>query len=185
MSLLPPSLSDYTNYSQTLPIRGKYSRRHSSSISSEDGTSLNKTDHSQPPNTIYVPRALMNPTLSKTPSPTTSTSIVTEDTDGEKPTSGEISVAMYSSTDTKQLTSVRYGGKTPGEIVTSALRNRRPAGGLKKAINMYQENRRQFVNTHKVSEESKKLPSRDDRDEQSDRLQLIESGERSSASAGK
>lgn len=37
----------------------------------------------------------------------------------------------------------KYVGKTAGEIVTSAIRSRKPNGGLRKAINMYQENRKQ------------------------------------------
>ena len=51
-------------------------------------------------------------------------------------------MCMFSGTSSRPTTP---SAKTPGEIVTSALRNRSrpPAGGLRKAIGMYQENRRQ------------------------------------------
>lgn len=46
--------------------------------------------------------------------------------------------------------------KTPGEIVTGALRNRsRPTGGLRKAIGMYQENRRQSLQLRKNLQENR------------------------------
>lgn len=76
-------------------------------------------------------------------------------------------------------------GKNPGDIVTDHLRNRRPAGGLKKAISMYQENRRQSTSTRRNAEDVRGEASAEDEfGRDSDRLHLVEStGDRTSFSA--
>ena len=78
-------------------------------------------------------------------------------------------------------TPVKYGGKTPGEIVTSALRSRKQTGGgLRQAINMYQENRKQR-REEKTSPNKRRMASGG-----GDRLQVeTECLDRASVSAGK
>ena len=73
----------------------------------------------------------------------------------------------------------KFAGKTPGEIVTSALKNRRPvSGGLKKAINLYQENRRSSTstaaNSQKTSLGSGAEEGKGNISGESDRLCLVE-----------
>ena len=63
-----------------------------------------------------------------------------ETTDGAGNTGDEASTDRSRASPSPAL---KYGGKTPGEIVTSALRNRRPSGALKKAMSMYHESRKQ------------------------------------------
>lgn len=197
-SLLPPSLSDYTSYSQTLPTRGKFSKGLSSSMRAlgTSGTSNNensgeggdeeinsphnitgksrtKSDQS-PTNTKYVNRETMKIYESKSISPHSSGLAIAEavasgnETDGQvtksRPSSnlGSYSqnstptptIASSSSAPaTTQRQQMKFGGRKPGEIVTSALRNKRPAGGLKRAITMYQENRKLYGSTRRVDEE--------------------------------
>lgn len=200
MTLLPPSLTDYTNHSQTLPIRGKFSKRPSSSLkpltsTSEppelpdgdgDGNSSpakqGRGDQS-PPNTRYTPQALMNhvnpqvthPPSSLSPHVTGDFSVPemergkleqTWDTDSQAGKGNDLDSPNSAS---KQST-VKCNGKTPGEIVMGAMKNKRPSGGLKKAINMYQESRKQSVNTHNISGEGKGGSGEFD-----DRLHSIES----------
>ena len=81
--------------------------------------------------------------------------------------------------------------KTPGEIVTSALRSRsRPTGGLRKAIGMYQESRRQSLQMRKTLQENRHQNSfMEDLEEteESDKnvlLQPEKANERVSSSAG-
>ena len=82
-----------------------------------------------------------------------------------------------------------YGAKTPGEIVTSALRNRsRPSGGLRKAIGMYQENRKQSLQVRRSLQENRCHSSfLEELEETSDKQHLLQPDkreERYSSSAG-
>ena len=178
VSLLPPSLSDYTSWSQTLPVRGRHSKRHSepfnntSSIraspieyepeSLQQPVMVRKTN-SNPTNTKFIPRASMNYAVSKTAAGTVSKSANTDhgkteatrgngsngtsatpSTTSGVPSSNGSSGYMISSSSSEHLAGA-YRGKSPGEIVTSIIRKRKPTGGLKKAINLYQENRHQSL----------------------------------------
>lgn len=110
-------------------------------------------------NTRFIPRAVMN---YATASPVHTRPDA--ETDGRKPEAstmqantlgnslnGAAAVTTSYSSSSKLLSTssehlaVGYRGRTPGEIVTSAMLKRRSSGGLKKAIGLYHENRKQFV----------------------------------------
>ena len=83
----------------------------------------------------------------------------------------------------------KYGAKTPGEIVASALRNRTrpPSGVLRKAIGMYQENRRQSQRIRKSSQEARPRScfiEELEETEEKEKLEVEGRQERVSASAG-
>lgn len=123
-----------------------------------------RPDHS-PPNTRSTPQALLNQVSPKTPpTKTTPTKALPTKTSASSLPSPVIetlsemadggildetgNLERTGSPDERTANSVspstgKYGGKTPGEIVTSALRTRRPPGALKKAMSLYQENRKQ------------------------------------------
>lgn len=189
VSLLPPSLTDYTTRSQTLPIRGKHSKRPSNSMEalhsaaqSAGGdenkpfspTKLAIADR-RPPNTRYIPQVLMNHispggggVLPPPPSPVPAATQRHSATDGSKTTQergsrspeSQAEVNNHSPAVTPIRTSaeqsaIKHAGKTPGEIVMSALKSRKPSSGLKKAMNMYQENRKQTITSRKMSEDGR------------------------------
>lgn len=180
-TLLPPSLTDNTYHSQTLPSRGKFSsRRRSEATKSlvfddDDRPSPTaarpvKPDHS-PPNTRYTPQSLLSQ-LSQPKIPPSSTSVAVvetlSETDGGK---SDCVVEVSPGVDTNERTSgtaekcspitLKYGGKTPVEIVTSALKNRRSAGSLKKTMSMYQESRKQLSSSRlKLSTSDREEPGK-------------------------
>ena len=82
----------------------------------------------------------------------------------------------------------QYGAKTPGEIVTSALRNKpRPVGGLKKNIMMYQQNRREVRRSLQENRQHHRSCLLEELAEDSDKQQLLRPEERDkrvSSSAG-
>lgn len=83
----------------------------------------------------------------------------------------------------------KYGTRTPGEIVASALRNRTrpPSGVLRKAIGMYQENRRQSQRVRKSLQENRPRSCFIEELEETEEkalLEVEEEKERSSTSAG-
>ncbi len=184
MTLLPPALSDYTSYSQTLPIRGKHSKRQSlNSISqvssslgegaarpSENGRAGNRSpsptkslSNQSPPNTKTTPQAIMDQMMPPSPAALSGTDgdggtqpvRVTRSNPGlSRFVDSNPPVFPGKQQQQQQAATIRFGGKTPGEIVTGSLRNRRPAGGgLKKAITMYQESRKQSLGSRKLSSE--------------------------------
>ena len=199
MSLFPPSMSDYTNRSQTLPSRGKVSRRLSGSmngLSACGGTDFNDKKISlpveasiaqqSPTNTRLIRRSeQMNYVHPKSASPRSSISGgISETDDGEsdikKPSTLEGKTDRNAPSASKPTT-VKYGGKTPGEIVTQALRNRKQTGGLKKTIKMYQENRKHSAIGQRRSEEKRLSPS-EPSSRESNRQQLLETAVQDRAS---
>ena len=186
VSLLPPSLSDYTSHSQTLPTRGKHSKKrpplssmtqvsldegerrregaakgngNRSSSANRSPSPLKPTSNHSPPNTKLAPQAIID--RMRPPSPSATLEVdgggrveptrVTTSNPGlsrlaKSADSSPVSINQ------KQATPIRYGGKTPGEIVATSMRNRRSTGGgLKKAMTMYHENRK---SSRKLSEEA-------------------------------
>ena len=168
VSLLPPSLMSYQ--SQTLPTQGKLTRHSSdgnfaiqrpSTITNSQELhrqSVTLRQSSQTENTCVLHRRSMNITLLSTYHQVDLDSIPQsppieinsledlnrEESDSRMSTASTISQGSESRPSTPSTpTSVKYGGKTPGEIVTSALRNRKPTGGLRNAITRYQESRMQ------------------------------------------
>ena len=176
MSLLPPSLSDYTLWSQTLPVRGKQSKRLSASqVDPNDPNSAtaaatttaegkpqsvpvlatSQRFNRSPTNTRFLPRAAMSyaktsPTLSEIAKDDAGTDSRRPDSSATQTTPVMITTPTSWSNNSSNISvsserlTIGYRGKTPGEIVTSAMLKRRPAGGLKKAISLYYESRKQY-----------------------------------------
>ncbi len=179
VSLLPPSLMNY--HSQTLPSRGKLARLSSDNsftisptkqrpstisnsqemLSARDNITLRQ---STPRNNSVAYRRSMNIALLASYNPEILNSIPQspprdlnsmEDLDrsfSRISTTSTISQDSESRPSTPSTpNSVKYSNKTPGEIVASAFKHRRPTGGLRQAINMYQENRKQNQRTSQTS----------------------------------
>lgn len=96
-------------------------------------------------------------------------------------------------TSSRPSTPSASAARTPGEIVASALRNRsRPSGVLRKAIGMYQENKRQSLQVRKTLQENKchssfmeELEEREDMENDDLNVPEMKKRERVSSSAGK
>lgn len=155
------------NFSDT--IRTPSTRPSTISSCSQEGLSPSRTNsllrqkaNRSPENIRLIHRRSMNFSLlssfnqanlnSIPQSPTSdSTSLAHDETDGNEReyvedrslSSLSASTMVSCESDSRPSTPLKYGGKTPGEIVTSALRTRKQTGGLRQAINMYQENRKQ------------------------------------------
>ena len=113
--------------------------------------------------------------------PAINTALVSE-TDGASVTgteTGGVNTPVGLSPTSTSATKQKYAGKTPGEIVTGAMKNRRPVGGLKKVMSMYHDNRRHMTpvvgGAGRRSSEEVRGASVDDRFmRDSDRLHLVE-----------